>query len=176
MTLSQKFKLSWGFLLCEVKKKGANLLNLKTIHCLLLKILLLGVIPGPITIFMQQIDQETVSYSRISSIWNHLFLGRKNELFCFLLLVLSLFKELQTKFWPSQRKKISEGCCPLTSSPLLPILRLSFSWPWTMVFLSLLLLSSLRRFLYPTFTLQNSHFLLKNPNINHLFCINLLKT
>ena len=163
MTLSQKFKLSWGFLLCEVKKKGANLLNLKTILYLLQKILLflLGVIPGPITIFMQQIDQETVSYSRISSIWNH-FLGRKNELFCFLLLVLSLFKELQTKFWPSQRKKISEGCCPLTSSPLLPILRLSFSWPWTMVFLSLLLLSNLRRSLYPTFYSSNSHFL-KEP-------------
>ena len=164
MTLSQKFKLSWGFLLCEVKKKGANLLNLKTILYLLQKILLflLGVIPGPNTIFKQQIDQETVSYSRISSIWNHLFLGRKNELFCFLLLALSLFKELQTKFWPSQRKKISEGCCPLTSSPLLPILRLSFSWPWTMVFLSLLLLSNLRRSLYPTFYSSNSHFL-KEP-------------
>ena len=95
MTLSQKFKLSWGFLLCEVKNKGANLLQkdqkILLYSCnlgykyLLLKILLflLGVIPGPITIFKQQIDQETVSYSRISSIWNHFFGKEKWALLLF---------------------------------------------------------------------------------------------
>ena len=135
----------------------------------------------PSLFFKQQIDQETVSYSRISSIWNHFFWEEKWAL---LLFTFSLvFVQRASNQVLAFAKKENIRRLRLLPPYFLP----SSSNTQTFLFMALnhglfksfTILSSLRRFLYPTFTLQ-IHIFWKNPNekskTNCLFCVNLLKT